>query len=194
MPTRPQKAATIPPIFPPYLQPKRKRRKNQNHPGTSANMGLICETGEERLPSLPPMLLRPTSGGAILGVLLWQPPIRTYPPIILPRKTRILPGTRKLAATGSLWYGQSFTKCAVQMLLYYPVRSDPKKKEAMYKTQIDDLNSVVGQLHQDRVDKEIVAKDIEESHQAQIKAMDDLHMGAIDKLKKADSRSSKTNV
>ena len=54
----------------------------------------------------------------------------------------------------------------------------------MYKTQIDDLNSVVGQLHQDRVDKEIVAKDIEESHQAQIKAMDDLHLGAINKLKK----------
>ena len=58
-----------------------------------------------------------------------------------------------------------------------------KEKEAMYKTQIDDLNSVVGQLHQDRVDKEIVAKDIEESHQAQTKAMDDLHLGAINKLK-----------
>ena len=44
--------------------------------------------------------------------------------------------------------------------------------------------SAVGQLHRDRVDKEIVAKEIEESHRAQIKAMDDLHLGAINKLKK----------
>ena len=59
-----------------------------------------------------------------------------------------------------------------------------KEKEVMYKTEIDDLKSAVGQLHRDRVDKEIVAKEIEESHRAQIKAMDDLHLGAINKLKK----------
>ena len=41
-----------------------------------------------------------------------------------------------------------------------------KEKEVMCKTEIDDLKSAVGQLHRDRVDKEIVAQDIEESHRA----------------------------
>ena len=62
-------------------------------------------------------------------------------------------------------------------------RDKSKKKEAMYKTQIDELNSVVGQLHRDRVDKEIVAADTAESHQAQIKAIEDRHLDAINKLK-----------
>ena len=122
VPTRPQKVrisqATIPPIFPPYLQPKRKTSKNLNQSGGRGTMGQICEIGEERLQRLPPKLLRATAGGAMLGALLWQPPIRTSPPIILPSKTRILPGTRKLPAPGSPGYTQYFTKYAVPMLLY----------------------------------------------------------------------------
>ena len=54
----------------------------------------------------------------------------------------------------------------------------------MYKSEIDDLKLMVRQLHRDRVDNEIVAEDLEESHQDQIKAMDDLYLGAIDKLNK----------
>ena len=54
----------------------------------------------------------------------------------------------------------------------------------MFKTQIDELKSAVGQLNRDRVDKEIAAADTAESHQAQIKAIEDRHLDAIDKLKK----------
>ena len=132
VPTWPQKVrispATIPPIFPPYLQPESKTSKNLNQSGGRGAMGQICEIGEERLPRLPPKLLLATVGGAIPGVLLWQPPIRTSPPIIFPRKTHILPGTRLVAVRENPGSGPIFKNSVVQMLPYYPVRSDPKKK------------------------------------------------------------------
>ena len=122
VPTRPQKVrisqATIPSIFPPYLQPKRKTSKNLNQSGGRGTMGRICKTGEERLPRLPPKLLRPAAGGAMLGGLLGQPPIRTSPPIILPRKTRILPWTMHLVPRKKPGSGLTSKNCVVPMLLY----------------------------------------------------------------------------
>ena len=54
----------------------------------------------------------------------------------------------------------------------------------MFKTQIDELKLVLGQLHRDRAEAEIVAKDVAESHQAQTKVVADLQLVAINKLEK----------
>ena len=54
----------------------------------------------------------------------------------------------------------------------------------IFKARIDELKSVVGQLNRDRVDKEIVAANTADSHQAQIKVIEDRHLDAINKLKK----------
>ena len=120
--------ATIPPIFPPCLQPKRKRRKSPHQSRGRGTLGPVYKTREESPPSPPTMLLRPAAGGARGGVPLWQPPLRTFPPIILLGKTSILPGTRLLAVREYPGPDPIYKNSVVQMLLYYPVRSDPKKK------------------------------------------------------------------
>ena len=70
-------------------------------------------------------------------------------------------------------------RCSNASLLSGKIRS--QEKEVMFKTQIGELQSEVGQLCRDRADADIVSEDTTESQQAQIKAVENLRLVAINK-------------